>query len=110
MEKIETQFDLDWAEHEIVRELWIFEGDGDPQLKKLDITLKKDGIGFNFERNFEVDNRADTKNTTLYHEWVERDNYMANNKTDNEHGFVEGFPVYHADHLYWTTPIREIKY
>jgi hypothetical protein len=111
--KLEMQLDQDWSEYEIAREMWIIEGDGDPELKKLGITLKKDElgeVGFSFEKEFQVDNRADSKRETLFLEWLQRDIYFAHNKQNGGHGWKDDFQVYHADHLFWTTPIREVNY
>lgn len=108
-----SDFDLNWDKYENARQMWIIEGDGDPKIKKLGIEVeipKVGSVGFDIEP-FEADDKTmDSRRTTLYNNWWERDIFMADNTSNGGNGLKGGFQIKHVDHLYWTMPVTNISY
>lgn len=101
-----TQFDSDWEEAELAKELLIYEADGNG-LTTLKLGAKLD-LG-SAEISGSVDYKLSKKRSTLLQTYYKRSVFMAENTTNiSNNGVRDGFGVRYANHLKWTMPMIEI--
>jgi len=109
---IYTLFDQNWSDYELSRQLHIIEGDGRPKIKTFGIKVAIPNVidvDFDIEA-FDISDKMDSRQTTLFNNYLERAIFFADNKNNDGNGLRGGLKIRHADHLYWTMKVTDINY
>lgn len=97
---LETNLDDNWADYELAKEIYIWEGDeGDKKVDlDLGVTVKvSEGVNANFGVKVKVDNKRDD----IYRSFMERQAFYELNQLDGGNGVREGYQIRHSGNLYW---------
>ncbi|MEP1151980.1 MAG: hypothetical protein ABJH08_09675 [Balneola sp.] len=97
---LSTTVDDDWADYELAKELYIWEGDeGDVKVDfSLGVNVK---ISESVSANFNVSAKVDKKRDDLYKGFMDRNVFYTLNRTDIGLGRRDGFQVRHSSNLKW---------